>query len=115
MEPHQHLEVFLPKLCEGLRREGIAEDAIAGYVFQVRTRKKPRPLKTEWEYLNAWRACHVAMEILTDNDDGSEAADWLNALTHRVFDYEDAFEDRHRRRPLNPDGPEWTDGPTGNA
>jgi hypothetical protein len=31
MKPHQQLEVFLPKLREGLRRKGIAEVIIASY------------------------------------------------------------------------------------
>lgn len=115
MEPHQQLEVFLPALREGLRRKGIAEVIIASYEFDIRTRAQPRPLKTAGEYHDAWIACHVTMELLTNDQDGSEAADWHYALTHAVFDYEDAYVARHGCRPLNPGGPEWTEGPTGTA
>ena len=115
METHQNLDIFLPTLREALQREGIAEDTIAAYELDVRTRAKPKPLKTSREYQDAWIACHVTMDILTNDRDGSEAADWHNALCHAVFDYEDAYEARHGCRPLNPGGPEWTDGPTGRA
>jgi hypothetical protein len=57
MKPHQQLEVFLPKLREGLRRKGIAEVIIASYEFDIRTRAQPRPLKTPREYQDAWIAC----------------------------------------------------------
>jgi hypothetical protein len=115
VEAHQKLSVFLPKLREGLRRKGIAAITIASYEFDITTRARPQPLKDQTDYQDAWIACHVAMDILTDDQDGSEAADWHNALCHRVFDYEDAFEARHGCRPLNPGGPEWTEGPTGRA
>jgi hypothetical protein len=115
MEPHQRLKLFVPKLREGLRREGIAERRIAAYEFHLKMGIRPGPLRNQKDYEDAWTACHVAMNILTNDEDGSEAAHWLRALTHRVFDYEDAFKASHGCQPLNPGGPEWVDGPTGTA
>jgi hypothetical protein len=115
LQPHQRLDVFLPKLREGLRRGGFDRGSIKAYERDIRTRANPKPLKTLKEYQDAWSACHVAMDILTDDDDGSEGADWLRALTNAVFDYEDAYQARHGYWPLHPGGPGWTTGPIGNA
>jgi hypothetical protein len=115
LQPHQRLDVFLPKLREGLRREGFNGETIKAYELDIRTRAKPKPLETLKEYQDAWSACHVAMGILTDDDDGSEGADWLRVLTNAVFDYEDAYQARHGYWPLHPGGPGWTTGPIGNA
>ena len=52
-------------------------------------------LKTVEHYQIAWTACDTASDILTTLDDGSEAAAWCNALTHRIFDFEDAYKARH--------------------
>jgi hypothetical protein len=109
MKPHQQLEVFLPKL-----RKGIAEVIIASYEFDIRTRAQPRPLRHP-ENIKTPGLLHVTMELLTNDQDGSEAADWHNALTHAIFDYGDAYVARHGCRPLNPGGPDWTEGPTGRA
>ena len=115
MEPHQCLKSFLPELRIGLRREGLDKSDIAAIERDITTRAKPKPLKSQKAYEVAWTACQVTMDILTTPEDGSEAADWYNDLCHRVFDYEDDYEARLGHRPLNPGGPKWTDGPSGNA
>ena len=48
------------------------------------------------------------MDVLTSDDDGSEAATWLHAISHAIFDYEDAFKKQYGCRPLHPGGADWT-------
>jgi hypothetical protein len=115
LEPHQKLEVFLPKLLTALERKGLSEAAVVLTWKSVLAGAKQPPIKTVEHYQVAWTACTTAEEILTTLDDGSEAAAWCSALVHRLFDFEDTYQARHGHRPLNPAGPEETDGPTGSA
>ncbi len=115
MEPHQRLEVFLPKLLTSLERKGLSEAAVVMAWKSVMAGPKQPPIKTVEHYQIAWAACDAASEILTTLDDGSEAAAWCSALTHRIFAFEDAYKAQHGHLPLSPGGPEATDGPTGTA
>ena len=115
MEPHQRLEVFLPKLLAALERKGLSEAAVVFAWKSVMAGSKQPPIKTVEHYQVAWAACDAASEILTTLDDGSAAAIWCSALTYRVFDFEDAYMARHGHLPLSPGGPEETDGPLGYA
>ena len=115
MEPHQKLEIFLPRLLAALERKGLPEAAVVLTWKSVMAGAKQPPIKTVEHYQVAWTACDAASEILTTLDDGSEAAAWCSALTHRIFAFEDAYKVQHGHLPLSPGGPETTDGPTGSA
>ena len=115
MEPDQRLEIFLPRLLTALERKGLSEAAVVFAWKSVLAGAKQPPIKTVEHYQIAWTACDTASDILTTLDDGSEAAAWCSALTHRIFDFEDAYKAKHGHRPLSPGGPEETDGPTGSA
>jgi len=49
------------------------------------------------------------------SEDGSKLAAWSIALAQAVFDFEDAFKAEHGHLPLNAAGPDWIEGPQGNA
>ena len=115
MEPHQRLEVFLPKLLAALERKGLSEAAVVFAWKSVMAGSKQPPIKTVEHYQVAWTACDAASQILTTLDDGSEAAAWCSALTHRIFAFEDAYKAQHGHLPLSPGGPQEADGPMGNA
>ena len=115
MEPHQRLEVFLPKLLTALERKGLSEAAVVFAWKSVMAGSKQPPIKTVEHYQVAWTACEAASEILTTLEDGSASAAWCCALSRRIFEFEDAYLIRHGHRPLSPGGPEVTDGPMGNA
>ena len=115
MEPDQRLEIFLPRLLKALERKGLSEAAVVFAWKSVLAGAQQPPIKTVEHYQIAWSACDTASDILTTLDDGSEAAAWCSALTHRIFDFEDAYKVKHGHRPLSPGGPEETDGPTGSA
>ena len=115
MESHQKLEIFLPRLLAALERKGLSEAAVVLTWKSVMAGAKQPPIKTVEHYQVAWTACDAASEILTTLDDGSEAAAWCSALTHRIFAFEDAYKAQHGHLPLSPGGPETTDGPTGSA
>ena len=74
MEPHQRLEVFVPKLLAALERKGLSEAAVVFAWKSVMAGPNQPPIKTVEHYQVAWAACDAASEILTTLDDGSEAA-----------------------------------------
>ena len=115
MEPHQKLEVFLPRLLTPLERKGLSEAAVLLACKSVLAGPKQPPIKTLEHYQVAWTACDAAADILTTLDDGSDAAVWCCALARRIFDFERAYMAQHGHAPLNAGGPEVTDGPTGSA
>ena len=115
MEAHQKLEVFLPKLRIKLIRSGMSEETASHICEAVRAGDKQPPITTVHQYHQAWAVCHIAEEILTTVDDGSEAAAWCTALAHSIFDFEDAHMKQHGYRPLNPGTAEYTDGPSGST
>ena len=63
---------------------------------------------------DAWVVCHVAEEILTALDDGSEAALWCSALAYSCFQFEDAYLAEHGHMPLSPASRDM-EGPSGSA
>jgi len=80
MEPHQRLEVFLPKLIAALERKGLSEAALVMAWKSVLAGAKQPLLKSVEHYQVAWTAAFdTASEILTTLDDGSEAAAWCCA------------------------------------
>jgi hypothetical protein len=115
MEPHQRLEVFLPKLLTALERKGLPEAAVVFTWKSVLAGAKQPPIKSVEHYQIAWTACDTASDILTTLDDGSEAAVWCSALVHRIFDFEDGYKAEYGHLPLSPGGPESTEGPIGTA
>ena len=115
MEPHQKLEIFLPKLLAALEHKGVSEAAITMIWKSVMAGSKQPPIKTIEHYQSAWTACDTAADILTSLDDGSQAAAWCCALSRRIFDFERAYTTRHGHPPLHPGGPDVTDGPMGSA
>lgn len=76
---------------------------------------KPPAILSAKEYQEAWIVAHAMTTILTNDEDDSKASAWFTALSHRILDFEDAHEASHGWFPLNPGGPEWTDGPKGSA
>ncbi len=64
MEPHQRLEVFLPKLLAALERKGLSEAAVVFAWKSVMAGSKQPPIKTVEHYQVAWTACEAASEIL---------------------------------------------------
>jgi hypothetical protein len=113
--PNPPLEILLPRLQLVFRRDGLSEEAATSFLTAIRTGAKQLPLDTAERYHEAWLAAQAAMEVLTSDDDGSEAATRLHTISHAIFDYEDAYEKQHGYRPLHPGGADWTDGPIGNA
>jgi len=89
------------------RRDGLSEVAATFFLTAIRTRANQRPLETAEHYREAWVAAQAAMYVLTSDDDGSEAATWVHAISHAIFDYEDAYEKQHGYRPLHPGGADW--------
>jgi hypothetical protein len=114
-EKHQTLEVFLPTLLAALERDGNSDAVVVMTWKSVMSGAMQPEIKTVEHYRAAWIACNAVADILTTLDDGSEAAAWCSALTHRIFAFEDAFKAQHGHLPLSPGGPEETDGPIGNA
>ena len=115
MESHQRLHVFLPKLRIKLMRSGMSNARAAAVCNDILELNLPRPISTAHAYQQAWVICDAMEGILTNLDDGSEAAAWCMALAQRIFEFEDAFRTRHGYMPLNPAPQDLTDGPTGNA
>jgi hypothetical protein len=115
MEPHHDLDVFLPKLRDLLIANGMTPGEADFACESIRVGAKPQAIKRIEDYRHAWTVCHAMEDVLTDLDDGSDAANYCSALAHRIFDYEDEYTAKHGRRPLNPGGPEWTEGGHGNA
>jgi hypothetical protein len=115
VEPHQRLEVFLPKLLAALERNGNSDDIVVMTWKSVMAGAKQPQIKTVEHYRAAWIACATAADILTTLEDGSEAATWFAGLSHRIFEFEENYNARHGHRPLSPAGPEETDAPTGSA
>ena len=115
MEPHQRLEVFLPKLLATLERNGNSDDIVVMTWKSVMAGAKQPQIKTVEHYRAAWIACTAAADILTTLDDGSEAAVWFSELTHRITEFERAFTAQYGHRPLSPAGPEEIDEPSGPA
>jgi hypothetical protein len=115
VEPHQKLEVFLPRLLRALERKGLSEgDVVLAWKSVLAGAKQP-PIKSVEHYQVAWTACDTASDILTTLDDGSDAAVWCCALARRIFDFERTYVAQHGHAPLHSGGPEVTDGPTGSA
>ena len=85
MEPHQKLEIFLPRLLAALERKGLPEAAVVLTWKSVMAGAKQPPIKTVEHYQVAWTACDAASEILTTLDDGSEAAAWCSARSLTEF------------------------------
>ena len=85
MEPHQRLEVFLPKLLTASERKGLSEAAVVFAWKSVMAGSKQPPIKTVEHYQVAWTACEAASEILTTLEDGSVSAAWCSALSRRIF------------------------------
>jgi len=83
MEPHQRLEVFLPKLLAALERKGLPEAAVVFTRKSVMAGSKQPPIKTVEHYQIAWTACEAASEILTTLEDGSASAAWCCARRRR--------------------------------
>ena len=98
--PNPPLKILLPKLQMVFRRDGLSEEAATFFLTAIRTRANQRPLETAEHYREAWVAAQAVMDVLTSDDDGSEAASWLHAVSHAIFDYEDAYEKQHGYRPL---------------
>jgi hypothetical protein len=115
VEPHQKLEVFLPKLLTALERRGVSEAAVVLTCKSLMAGGKQPPIKTVEHYQVAWTACDAAADILTTLDDSSDGAVWCRALARRIFDFEADYVALHGHAPLNPGGPEATDGPAGTA
>jgi hypothetical protein len=102
-------------LLAELRRSGLSKRAATTVCNDIADGEPPRRISTPEAYRKAWIICKAMEEVLTTLDDGSEAAVWCTALAYRIFDFEDAYKAKHGCKPLNPGGPEWTDGPTGSA
>jgi hypothetical protein len=115
MESHQRLHVFLPKLRIKLMRCGMSNARAGEVCNDILELNLPGPISTASAYQRAWVICDAMEEILTNLDDGSEAAAWCLALAHRIFEFEDSFRAKHGYMPLNPAPRDLTDGPTGNA
>ena len=115
LEPHQKLEVFLPRLLKALTRKGLSEAAVVMAWKSVLAGAKQPPIKSVEHYQVAWTACDAASDILTTLDDRSDAAVWCLALARRIFDFEADYIALHGHPPLNPGGPGATQGPTGSA
>ena len=98
MEPHQKLEVFLPRLLRALERKGLSEGAVVMAWKSVLAGAKQPPIKST--------ACDTASDILTTLDDGSDAAVWCCALVRRIFDFERTYVAQHGHAPLHSGGPE---------
>ena len=109
--PTRDFEIFLPRLLKALERKGLSEAAVVFAWKSVLAGAKQPPIKTVEHYQIAWSACDTASDILTTLDDGSEAAAWCSALTHRIFDFEGTYKAKHGHRPLSPGGPDETEGP----
>ena len=91
MEPHQRLEVFLPKLLAALERNGNSDDIVVMTWKSVMAGAKQPQIKTVEHYRAAWIACTTAADILTTLEDGSEAATWFSGLSHRIFEFEENY------------------------
>jgi hypothetical protein len=115
MEPHQKLDVFLPRLRAELVRNGMSEEAAAFVCKAVLAGAQQPAITTLKEYQEAWTVCHAMEEILTTLDDGSEAAACCTAFAHATIDFEVAYVKQHGHQPLNASPPEITDGPKGSA
>ena len=85
MEPHQKLEIFLPKLLAALEHKGVSEAAITMIWKSVMAGSKQPPIETIEHYQSAWTACDTAADILTSLDDGSQAAAWCCALSRQIL------------------------------
>ena len=95
MVPHQQLETFLPRLYCRLIEDGLSEDAAKRHCQAICFESEPPPLKSLAEYQDAWMVCHSIMDLVTDDEDGSEIDAWLTALSHRTFDFEDTYRTEH--------------------
>ena len=111
--PHT-LASFLPALREALLKQGLSLEA-AKFIYEtVKCGGTSPKIRTVAQYQDAWVACHVAEDILTAIDDGSEAALWCSALTYSCFDFEDAYLAEHGYIPLSPASRDM-EGPSGSA
>ena len=112
-DPHT-LAVFIPALREALQKQGLSAEAAEFICETVKCGGAPPKIRTLAQYQDAWIASHVAEDILTTLDDGSEAALWSSALAHTCFDFEDAYLAEHGHMPLSP-APRDMEGPSGCA
>jgi hypothetical protein len=81
--PNTPLEL-LPSLQMVFRRDGLSEEAATFFLTAIRTGASQRPLETAEHYREPWVAAQAAMDVLTSDDDGSDAATWLHAISHCV-------------------------------
>ena len=109
------LEIFLRELHAKLIENGIAPKRAVRICNTIRSGKKQPTLLSVEDYQEAWIVSDTSSEILTTLEDGSKLAAWSIALAQAVFDFEDAFKAEHGHLPLNAAGPDWIDGPQGNA
>jgi len=96
---------FLPKFRAELDKAGISDPR--GVCEALAAGAKQPPLASLEEYQRAWSILYAAEAVRTDDYDGSPVEEWVTALAHRVFDFEDAFKAKHGYMPLNPALEDW--------
>jgi hypothetical protein len=56
-------------------------------------------IETVKEYQQAWIICQAVEEVLTAEDDNSEAGQWHTRFAHAVTDFEDTYKAQYGHYP----------------
>jgi len=103
---------FLPQFRVELDKASVIDPG--GVCEALAAGAKQVPLASLEEYQRAWSILYAAETVRTNDYDDTPVEEWVTALAHRIFDFEDAFKAEHGYMPLNACRWEW-DAPVGRA
>jgi hypothetical protein len=113
MGSNMKLTELAAMLYAELREAVIPKEVAVSICHEVAKGSTPI-IETVKEYQQAWTICKAVEEVLTAEDDNSEAGQWHTRFAHAVIDFEDTYKAQYGHYPLNAAKEDWM-GPVGHA
>jgi len=113
MGSNMKLTELAAMLYAELREAVIPKEVAVSICHEVAKGSTPI-IETVKEYQQAWTICKAVEEVLTAEDDNSEAGQWHTRFANAVIDFEDTYKAQYGHYPLNAAREDWM-GPVGHA